>query len=271
MAGSKDIDSLKFSIILDSKKFETDMKRVEDLAKKFEESVSHALAITNLLDAAQNKGSKEKVKTQCDDGMEPVYAGKEVDTFTLKDESSFIHFLPESFQQCAKEELYRSTEKLIYRFIAKYPIVAYDNRQRLCLNSANVLIPSVDGMSVKTVAVLLNSSLYRYYYSLKFSDIKVLKGNLQQLPFPQLTPEQDKLLSSLVDDILVDGSNSQKLSAVDNAVYDLFHISIEERSYINLKLNREEEALGYALFASQIDPDDELVGEYEKLLKNYGK
>ena len=182
--------------------------------------------------------NKEKVKTQCDDGMEPVYAGKEVDTFTLKDESSFIHFLPESFQQCAKEQLYRSTEKLIYRFIAKYPIVAYDNRQRLCLNSANVLIPSVDGMSVKTVAVLLNSSLYRYYYSLKFSDIKVLKGNLQQLPFPQLTPEQDKLLSSLVDDILVDGSNSQKLSAVDNAVYDLFHISIEERSYIDLKLNK---------------------------------
>ena len=42
-------------------------------------------------------------------------------------------------------------------------------------------------------------------------------------------------------------------------------------SLINLKLNREEEALGYALFASQIDPDDEMIGEYKKILKNYGK
>jgi len=180
--------------------------------------------------------NKEIVKTQCDEGMEAVYVGKEVEAFRLKGASSFIRFAPESFQQCAKEKLYRSSEKLIYRFIAKYPIVAYDNRQRLCLNSANVLIPSIDGMSVKSVAVLLNSSLYRYYYSLKFSDIKVLKGNLQQLPFPQLTAEQDQLLSALVDDILVNGSSSHQLAAVDDAVYDLFHISSEERRYIHSKL-----------------------------------
>ena len=42
-------------------------------------------------------------------------------------------------------------------------------------------------------------------------------------------------------------------------------------SYIKLKLNKEEEALGYALFASQIDPDENTVGEYQRLLKNYGK
>ena len=185
--------------------------------------------------------NKEKVKREPTEGMEPVYAGKEVEAFTLKGETSFIRFAPDSFQQCAKEALYRSTEKLIYRFIAKYPVVAYDNRQRLCLNSANVLIPDVDGMSVKSVAVLLNSSLYRYYYSLKFSDIKVLKGNLQQLPFPQLTAEQDRLLSALVDDILMNGINTHQQAAVDDAVYDLFHINDEERSYINSILARYSE------------------------------
>ena len=181
--------------------------------------------------------NKEKVKKEYVEGLERVYAGKEVEAFKLKDVSSFIYFSPESFQQCAKEELYRSAEKLIYRFIAKYPIVAYDNRQRLCLNSANVLIPHIDGMSVKSVALLLNSSLYRYYYGLKFSDIKVLKGNLQQLPFPQLTAEQDRLLSSLVDDILVNGNNGYRLSAVDDVVYDLFHINSKERCYINSQIH----------------------------------
>ena len=206
---------------------------VEKMERMRHDSLSHSQWALGIVTG----NNKEKVKTQCDDGMEPVYVGKEVEAFTLKDGISFIRFTPDSFQQCAKEELYRSTEKLIYRFIAKYPIVAYDNQQRLCLNSANVLIPAIDSMSVKSVAVLLNSTLYRFYYGLKFSDIKVLKGNLQQLPFPQLTVEQDKLMSALVDDILVNGSSSDKLKAIDEIVYDLFHISKEERAYINSKFN----------------------------------
>lgn len=56
--GGNDIDSLKFTLVLDSKKFEADMKRVEGLAEKFEKSVKDAFAVTNLLNEAQNKGTK---------------------------------------------------------------------------------------------------------------------------------------------------------------------------------------------------------------------
>ena len=65
--GGNDIDSLKFSLVLDSKKFESEMKRIEGLTAKFEKSVKESLAITNLLEVAQNKGSKateKKVKAQ---------------------------------------------------------------------------------------------------------------------------------------------------------------------------------------------------------------
>lgn len=65
--GSNDIDSLKFSVVLDTDKFEKEMKRVEGLTEKFEKSVRDALAITNLLDAAQGKGvkaTKEKAEAQ---------------------------------------------------------------------------------------------------------------------------------------------------------------------------------------------------------------
>ena len=120
--------------------------------------------------------NKNKVKKEMATGLEPVYTGKQVAPFKLQKGASYILFAPESFQQCAKEEYFRAPEKLMYRFIAKYPIVAYDDKQCLCLNSANILIPDIDGMSIKSVAALLNSSLYRYYYSIKFSDIKVLKG-----------------------------------------------------------------------------------------------
>lgn len=53
-----DIDSLKFSIVLDDAQFKKQMEKTEGLAKSFEKSVRDALAITNLLDAAQGKGAK---------------------------------------------------------------------------------------------------------------------------------------------------------------------------------------------------------------------
>lgn len=180
--------------------------------------------------------NKNKIKNVMAEGMEPIYIGKQVCPFNLNDGNSYISFNPDTFQQCAREEYYRAPEKLVYRFIAKYPIVAYDDRQRLCLNSANILIPDVDGISVKSVAALLNSSLYRYYYSLKFHDIKVLKGNLMALPFPKLTPAQNLELSRLVTHIQATAYTEEQQDRLDGIVYSIFGISEEEQNYIKMNL-----------------------------------
>jgi hypothetical protein len=125
---------------------------------------------------------------------------------------------------------------LIYRFIAKYPIVAYDDKQCLCLNSANILIPDLDGISIKSTAALLNSSLYHYYYSIKFSDIKVLKGNLQELPFPKLTKCQDQKLSNLVSSIQSSSYSEKHQEELDDAVYSLFKITPTEQQQIRSRI-----------------------------------
>lgn len=180
--------------------------------------------------------NKNKVKKEKAEGLEPVYVGKHVSPFKLQDESSYILFDPENFQQCAKEEYFRAPEKLIYRFIAKYPIVAYDDKQCLCLNSANILIPELDSVSIKSVAALLNSTLYHYYYSLKFSDIKVLKGNLQELPFPKLTKEQDDELSSLVTNIQSTFFSTEYKQELDRIVFSIFGINSAEQEQIAYRL-----------------------------------
>lgn len=180
--------------------------------------------------------NKEMVKTQKIVGAEPVYTGKQITPFNLKDTSSYLLFKPKEFQQCAKEQYYRASEKLIYKFIAKYPIVAYDNKQCLCLNSANILIPKLEGISIKSVAALLNSSLYRFYYRIKFSDIKVLKSNLQALPFPYLSAEQDERLCSIVSDIQTFGYNNNYQAVIDEFVFSLFEITSAEQMQINLKI-----------------------------------
>ena len=180
--------------------------------------------------------NKSKVKKEKAEGFEPVYAGKHVGPFKLQDSPSYILFIPDNFQQCAKEEYYRAPEKLIYRFIAKYPIVAYDDKQCLCLNSANILIPELDSISIKSVAALLNSTLYHYYYSLRFSDIKVLKGNLQKLPFPKLTKEQDDELCSLVTAIYSSSFSIEYKQELDRKVYSIFGITSVEQNHIASRL-----------------------------------
>lgn len=179
--------------------------------------------------------NKKKVKKEIEPGLEPVFSGKQIKPFSLEAESAYILFEPETFQQCAKTEYFRAPEKLIYRFIAKYPIVAYDDKQCLCLNSANILIPELDGITVKSVAALLNSTLYHYYYSMKFSDIKVLKGNLQALPFPKLTTEQDRELSDLVTTFQSADYSEEHQRRLDSAVYSIFGITPKEQNYIYSK------------------------------------
>lgn len=182
--------------------------------------------------------NRNKLKAEKAEGLEPVFAGRQVAPFKLQQASAYILFEPDAFQQCAREELYRAPEKLVYRFIAKYPIVAYDDKQCLCLNSANILIPELDGISVKSAAALLNSSLYHYYYSIKFADIKVLKGNLQELPFPRLTKDLDARLGCLVTDIQVLGYSVECQCQLDEMVYSLFEITPTEQEHIRLRLKQ---------------------------------
>ena len=205
---------------------------IEKMESSCHDRLSHSLWALGIV-TGDNKNKVKKEKTE---GLEPVYAGKQVDPFKLQDESSYILFDPENFQQCAKEELFRAPEKLIYRFIAKYPIVAYDDKQCLCLNSANILIPQLDTISVKSVAALLNSTLYHYYYSLKYSDIKVLKGNLQELPFPKLTKKQDEGLSALVSDIQSSTFSLTYQQQLDKEVYSIFGITEKEQKQISARI-----------------------------------
>lgn len=205
---------------------------IEKMESSCHDKLSHSLWALGIVTG----DNKNKVKKEKADGLEPVYAGKQVDPFKLQEESSYILFDPDNFQQCAKEEFFRAPEKLIYRFIAKYPVVAYDDKQCLCLNSANILIPQLDTISIKSVAALLNSSLYHYYYSIKYSDIKVLKGNLQELPFPKLTKKQDEGLSALVSDIQSSSFSLSYQQQLDKEVYSIFGITEKEQKQISARI-----------------------------------
>ncbi len=166
--------------------------------------------------------------------MEPIYRGSDVNKYVLNDVKRFIEFIPSKFQQVAPVEKYRAKEKLIYRFISNKLIFAFDDKQRLTLNSANILIPQIDGFPIKIFAAFLNSSLFQFIYQKKINSIKVLRSHLETLPFPVLSHSESQTIQDIVNKIL---QNNSDYNVVDEYIFDLFKITGKERKQLLMAIN----------------------------------
>ena len=174
--------------------------------------------------------NKGKLKVSPSPELEAIYTGKEIIPYGLKAPNNYILYDRTTFQQVAKEEYYRAPEKLVYKYISKKLVFAYDDKQRLFLNSANILIPQIPGMNIKTVMALLNSELFSFLYQKMFGEVKILKGNLLQLPFPALSTEQDSRISALVDGII--SGCKDDMGRLQGEIYSLFNLSNEQIKHI---------------------------------------
>jgi methylase of polypeptide subunit release factors len=186
------------------------------------DDLSHSLWALGII-----TGNNAKLlKSRMAQGLEPIYTGKDIVKYKLKPASRYIKYDRAEFQQCAKDELYRAQEKLVYKFVSSRLCFTYDDKQRLFLNSANILIPKVDGMSTKTVLAFLNSSLFNFLYVKRFDDIKILKGNLSALPFPKITPTTNAQLTALVDEALKGSADA--VAEIDNVIFALYQFNNDE-------------------------------------------
>ncbi|OHD66992.1 MAG: hypothetical protein A2176_16085 [Spirochaetes bacterium RBG_13_51_14] len=162
-------------------------------------------------------------------GYEPIYRGRDVDHYFLLEPSAYIRFTPDKFQQAAPEEKYRAREKLVYRFISKGLVVAYDNRGSLTLNSANILIPQAERYPLKAVLALFNSSLYQFIFQKKFSSIKVLRSHLERLPLPLWDTDALNRLVYLADRVLQCRTRPE---LVDTFIMDQCGLTGTERAHV---------------------------------------
>lgn len=179
--------------------------------------------------------NRNKLRDVCEQGAEPIYTGKEIRPYFLTPAKKFLHYDRSQLQQTAKDEIYRAPEKLVYKFISDRPVFAYDDTGALFLNSANILIPNIPGMSIKTVLGFLNAELFQFIYMKSFGDIKILKSNLTLLPFPQIPPETDAFLNTEVDRLIRDRQTYSK--TIQDFIYDFYKITPDQRQYIQEVLN----------------------------------
>lgn len=156
---------------------------------------------------------------------EPVYRGSNVRPYCLGQAHSFMTFTPHLYQQVAAEKYYRAAEKLIYKFISNKLVFAYDKQQVLTLNSANILIPAIPQMRIKVVLAFLNSALFQYIFAKRFATHKVLRRDLERLPFPIIDETMQQKIEERVNALIVDSTQQAEL---DELIFRIFSLTEED-------------------------------------------
>ena len=88
-------------------------------------------------------------------GAEPILCGSDIHPFAIGRPRRFLRLGIGKFQQAAPLSFYRTPGKLVYRFISDRPVFALDREGILTLNSANLLLPRLDGIAVLRKAAVL--------------------------------------------------------------------------------------------------------------------
>jgi SAM-dependent methyltransferase len=166
--------------------------------------------------------NKTKLFQTQSDSMEPIYTGKEVEKYKLLPPRNYLVFDRSNLQQVAPDEIYRAPIKLIYQTISKYLKVAIDTSGSLSSNSANIIIPNVNGVDPYTILGLLNSDLYSYLHLKLFGGVnKIAKENLMALPLPKLTADQDRKINKLVLNAIETGNDQDLQVYVNKEIFEL--------------------------------------------------
>lgn len=181
--------------------------------------------------------NKEYVSGEKHEGYEIILKGNDILKYGIKASGNYIRFMPESFQQVAPIEIYRAKEKLLYRFISKMPVFAYDDQQTLSLNSCNIVIPKIAGLDMKYVLAILNSSVAAYFISKKFNSVKLLRSHIEQMPIPVVESNTQTAIIKKVNCIMNASENISGLYAdLDNDIMELFGLSSEQIKTIQTAL-----------------------------------
>jgi type I restriction-modification system DNA methylase subunit len=171
------------------------------------------------------------------DGAEEIYRGKDVYPFHLGEPQEFIIFEPHKYQQVAPVEKYRAKEKLIYRFISNKLIFAYDNKGKLTLNSANIMIPKIEGYPIKVILALFNSPIYQFLFQKKFSALKVLRSHIEELPLPLWETQVFDTIINFTNDIL--NGEKKSISKLNRYIMEQFNLTQDEIKCIDDNKTRE--------------------------------
>ncbi len=181
--------------------------------------------------------NKRYLSNECLDGMEPVVTGSDVYRYRYQDSGKYVDPDLALYQQAAPAKLYRAPEKLIYRFINRQLVFAYDDRQRLTLNSCNVVIPRVERLDMKYIMAVLNSRVAQYMYEKRYHVVKVLRSHIESIPIPLADVMSQQEIIQMADNLMTCENRCDLYDEIDDAVRRLYGVSDEDYEFIRRTLS----------------------------------
>lgn len=177
--------------------------------------------------------NKQYITHEPKENFEIILKGSDIQRYDVKKTKNYINFQPDKFQQIASTEVYRAPEKLLYRFICEVPVFTYDDKQTLSLNSCNILIPKIEGLHIKYILAILNSSVATFFLSKKFRFLKLLRSHLEQLPIPLVDMSIQERIIEKVDYLLLSKENvKQKYEELDEDIMNLYQLNDTQKEII---------------------------------------
>ena len=190
-------------------------------------------------------------KYKINDIYKPLIEGKDVKPYYLNYRGLFIEYDRKKLYRAREEFIFLLPEKLITQRIGggNNPlIVAYDDKQFYTFNSTNSIYPNNKSkFQIKYLLAIINSKLLNWYYSTQFSNqssltVNISKTFLDKLPMVNISKEQEDILITIVDYILVLKKNGVEeyytffKQLIDAIVYEIYLIeSIKEANCEILK------------------------------------
>ena len=157
---------------------------------------------------------------------ELIISGKDISRYNINYDKvgKYIVFDKDSFQQVAKESLYRNKNKIVYKFIGKVLCFAAETKGSLTLNSANIICLPKE-YDLYYITAILNSRITQLYFEDTYNTHKVLKNHIQSFYIPIFDEDVMKKISDICKNIKDENNYCEE---------------IEELIYSNLKLTKKE-------------------------------
>ena len=191
------------------------------------------------------------------DDFKPLLDGRDINRYSLNWPGNYLKYDIKSIHSCKREDIFLTSEKIIFRRVSANLIATLDTHQFYALNTLVVinLRPEIE-FDIRYLLALFNSKLINWYYNTFFKSTKKVFSEIQarsvkQIPIPDidLNKKEDVVIYnqivSLVNNLLILNQELQVIKLniqrqqiqqamdhsekrIDQLVYELYGLGEEE-------------------------------------------
>jgi hypothetical protein len=228
------------------------IRRTEDLTFSFEPEITFKAEAVRLGDIAKFslgiKTSNDErfiLDRKIDNDCYPILRGRDIERYGHKKSEKWIWYKPELMMEKkgagSRKLEYFLREKIFIQDISQSIIAFYDNQNYLSNDTLSLIHELKEGFQFKYILAVLNSKFVTNLFKTLFpSGLHIKINQLQQLPIPKATAEQQTQIAELVDQIMALKANSQNLTNsflnLILAKYKPIIISTKLKNWYNLEI-----------------------------------